>query len=143
MPAHGHATTWKLPLGIGRARDVRGWYHELKEWWEAHKAARREARFAALTARWDAKREAVRSPHADAALDMRPRLVDARGGPLRAGEVKYPTLIGADAGSMTMDFHFPIQTFQAEHCDLKYNPNGSRFQERPIQVHLHRITTHN
>jgi hypothetical protein len=70
MPAHGHATTWKLPLGIGRARDVRGWYHELKERWEVHKAARREARLAALTARWDAKREAVRSPHADAALDM-------------------------------------------------------------------------
>jgi hypothetical protein len=70
MSALGHAIAGKIPLGIGRTRDVKGWYHELKEWWTAHKAARREVRFAALTARWDASHEVVRFPRADAALDM-------------------------------------------------------------------------
>jgi hypothetical protein len=70
MAAHGHATAWGTHLGVGRTRDVKRWYHELKEWWTAYKAARHEATLAALTARWDAKREAVRPLQADAASDM-------------------------------------------------------------------------
>ena len=70
MHANGHTTVWGTHLGIGRTGNVNGWYHEFKTWWAAHKAARHEARLATLTARWDAKREAVRLPHADAASDM-------------------------------------------------------------------------
>jgi hypothetical protein len=70
MPAHGQATVWGTHIGIGRTRDVQRWSHELKEWWTAHKAARRDARLAALTARWDTEREAVRPLHADAASDL-------------------------------------------------------------------------
>jgi hypothetical protein len=70
MPAHGHVTVWGIHIGVGRTRDVKGWYHELKERWTAQKAARHEARLAALTARWDARCEAVRPIHADAASDM-------------------------------------------------------------------------
>jgi hypothetical protein len=70
MHANGHITVWGTYLGVGRTRDVKGWYHELKAWWAAHKAARHEARLAALTACWDAKREASRLPHTDAASDM-------------------------------------------------------------------------
>jgi hypothetical protein len=70
MHANGHTTVWGTHIGVGRARDAKGWYEHLKEWWAAHKAARHEARLAALTARWDAKREAVRVLHADAAADL-------------------------------------------------------------------------
>jgi hypothetical protein len=70
MHANGHATVWGTHIGVGRTRDVKGWYHELKAWWAAHKAARHDARLAALTARWDAKREAVHPLHADAVSDM-------------------------------------------------------------------------
>jgi hypothetical protein len=67
MHAHGHTTVWGTPLRVGRTRDVKGWYHELKEWWAAQKAARHQARLASLTAHWDARREAVRLPYAEAA----------------------------------------------------------------------------
>jgi hypothetical protein len=70
MPAHGHTTVWGMHIGVGRARDAKGWYQQLKEWWADHKAARREVSLAGLTARWDAKREALRLQHADAAVDM-------------------------------------------------------------------------
>jgi hypothetical protein len=70
MRAHGQTTVWGTPIGVGRATDAQGWYQQLKEWWAAHKAARHDAKLAALTARWDAKREAVRPLHADAAIDM-------------------------------------------------------------------------
>jgi hypothetical protein len=70
MPAHGHATVWGTHLGLGRTRNVKGWYYALKEWWTAHKAARHDARLAALTARWDTKREAVRPFPTDAASGM-------------------------------------------------------------------------
>jgi hypothetical protein len=70
MPAHGHTTVWGMHIGVGRVRDAKGWYQQLKEWWADHKAVRREARLAALTARWDAKREALRLQRADAAVDM-------------------------------------------------------------------------
>ena len=70
MHANGHTAAWGTHIGVGRARDVKGWYHELKDWWVAHKAARHEARLATLKARWNARREVVRPLHADAALDL-------------------------------------------------------------------------
>lgn len=70
MNANGHSTVWGTPIGVGRARDIKGWCYELKDWWPAHKSARREAKLAVLKARWNARREAVRPLHADAALDL-------------------------------------------------------------------------
>jgi hypothetical protein len=70
MRAHGHTTVWRMHIGVGRAMDRKGWYQQLKAWWAAYKAARHDATLATLKARWDARREAVRPFHADAAVDM-------------------------------------------------------------------------
>jgi hypothetical protein len=70
MHANGHTSVWGTHIGVGRARDVKGWYHELKDWWLAHKATRHEARLATLKTRWNARREVVHPLHADAALDL-------------------------------------------------------------------------
>jgi hypothetical protein len=70
MPAHGHAPVWGTHIGVGRATDSKGWYQWLKAWWVAHKAARHDAKLATLKTRWDARREAIRPLHADAAIDM-------------------------------------------------------------------------
>jgi hypothetical protein len=70
MQSHGHTTVWGTDIGAGRAQDARGWYRQLKEWWQAHKAMRREAKLAALTACWDAKREALQPLKAEAAYEM-------------------------------------------------------------------------
>jgi hypothetical protein len=70
MHAHGHTTVWGTHIEVGRPTDAKGWYQQLKEWVQTHKAARHEARLATLNARWDARREAVRLLHADAAVDM-------------------------------------------------------------------------
>lgn len=70
MSVHGHATVWGTPISIGCAKDPKCWYQQLKEWWTAHKAARQEAHLAAIAARWDAKREALKPLPADAAADM-------------------------------------------------------------------------
>jgi hypothetical protein len=70
MRAHGHASVWRIYLGVGRATDDQGWYQQLQEWWAAHKAARHDAKLATLRARWDARREAVRPLPTDAARDM-------------------------------------------------------------------------
>jgi len=70
MPAHGHTTVWGTHIGVGRATDGKGWYTQLKTWWAAHKTTRDGARLATLKAHWDARREAIRSLHADAAIDM-------------------------------------------------------------------------
>jgi hypothetical protein len=70
MRSHGHATVWGTHVGVGRPRDAKGWYQQLKEWWAAHKAAREHAKLAALTTCWDAKCEAVRPHRAEAAPEM-------------------------------------------------------------------------
>jgi hypothetical protein len=70
MHATGHTTVWGTHIGVDRTTDGKGWYQQVKEWWAAHRAARQEAKLARLRARWDARREAVRPPHADAAIDM-------------------------------------------------------------------------
>jgi hypothetical protein len=70
MRSHGHATTWGTHVGVARVRDAKSWYQQLKEWWAAYKPTRHDARLATLKARWDARREAVRPLHADAAIDM-------------------------------------------------------------------------
>jgi hypothetical protein len=70
MHANGHTTVWGTHLGVSRARDTKRWYQQLKAWWAEHRAARRAAHLAALSAGWDARREAVRPVHADAAVDL-------------------------------------------------------------------------
>jgi hypothetical protein len=70
MHAHGQTTAWGTHTSVGRAADGKEWYQQLKAWWATHKAARHDAKLAALTARWDARRKAVPPLHADAAIDM-------------------------------------------------------------------------
>jgi hypothetical protein len=73
MPAHGHTTVWGTHIGVGRTTDAtgaKGWYQRLKKWWADYKAARQESRLTSLKTRWDARREAVRTLRADAAVDM-------------------------------------------------------------------------
>ena len=70
MHTKGYTTVWGTHIGVGRTQDAKGWYQHMKEWWVAHTAARQEAKLTRLRARWDARREAVRPLHADAAIDM-------------------------------------------------------------------------
>jgi hypothetical protein len=70
MRTHGPSTAWGTHIGVGRPTNGTGWYQQLRDWWSAHKAARLEARLAALDARWDAQREAVTPLRADAAPEM-------------------------------------------------------------------------
>jgi hypothetical protein len=68
MAAHGHTTTWGTHIGVGRVTQAQGWYAQFKTWL----AARHHAKLAALSAQWDARREAVHAFRADAAIDMVP-----------------------------------------------------------------------
>jgi hypothetical protein len=70
MHANGQTTVWGTHLGVGRATDTKSWYQQVKDWWAAHQAARHDEKLATLRARWDARREAVRPFHADAAVDI-------------------------------------------------------------------------
>jgi hypothetical protein len=70
MHTNSHTTVWGTHIGVGRARDTKNWYQQLRDRWAAHKAARHDAKLATLRARWDARREAVRPLHADAAIDI-------------------------------------------------------------------------
>jgi hypothetical protein len=70
MTVLGHTIAWGTHIDDRRTADARGWYASCKTWWANHKAAQLEAKRAAFNARWDAWREAVRPPHADAAYDM-------------------------------------------------------------------------
>jgi hypothetical protein len=70
MRAQGQTTVWGTPIGVGRATDTKSWYQQLRDRWTAYKAARPDATLATLNARWDARREAVRPLHAEAAIDM-------------------------------------------------------------------------
>jgi hypothetical protein len=67
MRSHGPATVWGTSLDGGSTRDAKGWYQQLKEWWAARKAARQQARLAALKACWDAQHEVIRPRRTDAA----------------------------------------------------------------------------
>lgn len=70
MASHGHTTAWGTHIGVGRARDTKSWYAQLKTWWAAHKTAHNGARLVSPNTSWDARREAVRSLRADAAIDL-------------------------------------------------------------------------
>ena len=70
MRAYGHASVWRMHIGVGRATGGKGWSQQLKAWWVAHKAARHDATLATLSARWDARREVVTPLRAEAAPEM-------------------------------------------------------------------------
>jgi hypothetical protein len=70
MHTHEHTTVWGTPVSIGRARETKSWYQQLRDWWTAQKAARQQARVDALHRSWDATREAVTSHRAEAAPEM-------------------------------------------------------------------------
>jgi hypothetical protein len=70
MRAHGQATAWGTHVEVGRIGGHAGWYPQLKAWWAARKATRRQAQLAQLDACWDAQHEAVRPLRAEAAPEM-------------------------------------------------------------------------
>ena len=70
MHVNGHTTVWGTHLGVNRTGDTKSWYQQIRDRWTAYKAARHDAQLATLRAHWDARHEAVRPLHADAAIDM-------------------------------------------------------------------------
>jgi hypothetical protein len=70
MHTNGHTPVWGTPIGIGRARETKSWYQQLRDWWTAHKAARQQAKRDALHHCWNAEREMVAPFRAEAAPEM-------------------------------------------------------------------------
>jgi hypothetical protein len=70
MHTNAHPTPWGILSGIGRARESKSWYQQLRDWWTAHQAARRQASLETLHRCWDATREAVTPHRAEAAPEM-------------------------------------------------------------------------
>jgi hypothetical protein len=70
MRAHGQATVWGTHIGVRRTRDTKRWYQQLREWWAARTAARRQATLAAVSASWNAERETLRPMRVEAAPEM-------------------------------------------------------------------------
>jgi hypothetical protein len=64
MPAHGHTTVWGTHRGIGRPRDAKSWYEQLKAWWADHKARRRAAQLTTKPLRADAAADMIAPAHA-------------------------------------------------------------------------------
>jgi hypothetical protein len=69
MRAHGHGTIGGAHIGGGRAGGSVAWHQLLRDWWTAHKPARREERRASINACWDPKRETVRPLGTEAAIE--------------------------------------------------------------------------
>jgi hypothetical protein len=70
MHANGLTTVWGTPIGVSRARNTKSWCQQVRDRWTAYNVARHEAKPTTLKIRWDARREAIRPFHADAAIDM-------------------------------------------------------------------------
>jgi hypothetical protein len=70
MHTNAQTPAWGTPIGVGRARDAKSRYQQLRDWWTAHKAARQQAKRDALHRCWDAKREAVTPHRAEAAPEI-------------------------------------------------------------------------
>jgi hypothetical protein len=70
MSAHGHTLHWGTHIGVGRARDSKSWYQQLRSWWTACKAVRREAHLASLRACWYVRHETCTPLRAEAAYDL-------------------------------------------------------------------------
>jgi hypothetical protein len=70
MRSPGHATVWGTHIDIGCARGSAGWFQPLRDWWQAHKTARQEAKLAALNACWNAEREVVQPLRTESAAEM-------------------------------------------------------------------------
>jgi nitrate/TMAO reductase-like tetraheme cytochrome c subunit len=70
MHTNGHTLHWGTHSGVGRARETKIWYQQLRDWWTAHTAARQQAKQEVLHRCWDTTREAVTSHRAEAAPEM-------------------------------------------------------------------------
>jgi hypothetical protein len=70
MRTQGNAAVLRTHIGVGRAREHKSWYQQLRDWWTAHKASRQEARLSAMQACWDAKHETFTPLRAEAAPEM-------------------------------------------------------------------------